>query len=198
MKTVLRGIIAGLAVAAFSASGAQAQLTSILPDCNISVLDPTATLCSGAWAGNITGQEDEIIEEIANSFGITATFGGKTDAGSTNGPFSNVDNGTSGSVTFDNALFGDFVLALKAGDSFSLFFFQNAMGIETVEYTTDGVGVNTNSNSPHGYPVNGLSNASLFTGRTTSVPEPSTMLLLATGLLGLAVMARRREGVSLA
>ena len=202
MKTIVRGMFAGLAVAAFSVTGAQAQLTSVDPACVASILDPAYSFCSGAWSGNVANQLDDIYDQIdvdlaANGLGDLgglASYEGTTDAGMTGGPFSQVDGTATGTITFDGGLSGDFIVALKGGNAFSLFYFIGVEDVTSIDYTMTGVGMNRPGTS-----ALGLSNASLFTLRTTtSVPEPSTMLLLATGLLGLAARARRREGDALA
>ena len=84
---------------------------------------------------------------------------------------------------------GDFVLAVKGGDFFSLFYFENYDGSPLdLNQAMEGVAAN------HRGTALGLSHATRFGGRV-SVPEPGMLLLLGTGLLGLGV-TRRREDVA--
>mgnify|MGYP000075100100 CR=1 FL=1 len=174
-------------------SRAAAQLTRTTPACTDgnSVSTLGATSCKGAFAGNNKNQTAGVVAELASFGGPWSLLGSSDDAG-TFGPFTSNPAGATGTLTFDNLLTGPFVLILKASNSFSMYYFANAgAGVTSVNYTTAGTAVNA-----QGIPQ-GLSHATLYvqTGGFNVVPEPSTYALLASGMLGLGIVARRRRRV---
>ena len=94
----------------------------------------------------------------------------------------------SGTLTFDSAIDGAFVLSLKAGNAFSLYYFDGSgPAISAINYNTLGVQVNVNGIGA------GLSHASLYTAAVTPVPEPETYALMLAGLGAMGFVARRRR-----
>ncbi len=175
-------------------SRAAAQLTLTTPVCTAgnSLATLGATSCRGSFDGNNKNQDAGVLAELANAAffpGTETLLGSSDDAGF--GPFTGNPSGATGTLTFDALLTGPFVLILKAANNFSIYYIPNAgPGVMSVNYTTAGTAVNA-----QGIPQ-GLSHATLY--RSTGVglnvvPEPSTYALLASGMLGLAIFARRRR-----
>ena len=178
--------------AALLAAGASAQaaLTLVTPACTASVLTPNYTDCGGSFDGNNMNQEADVLAFISSEWGQTFTFQGSSD-GPANGPFTSNPNGTTGTLTFDSAMDGPFVLALKASNQFSLYYFDGSgPAIGSIDYSTLGVSVNK-----QGMPQ-GLSHASIYAGDLVpSIPEPETYALMLAGLGIVGFMARRRRAV---
>ena len=187
----LNAALAAVVVASAAvASPADAQLTLVSPDCNthISVFSPVPNAspqCLGAFAGNNHTQTAAVELAIAAAWG-----GGFVDLGSSDdapdwGPFtSNPDDLDlkQGWLTLDSPLSGDFALILKGANQFSIFGFDDVT-LTSIYFTMNSVAVNR-----------GLSHATLYQRPSVSVPEPGSMLLMLTGMVGLAAVRRRREG----
>lgn len=197
MKKLLKTAVAGLAASLILAGTAHAQLTpsSSGPACSDwSMALGGWTECRGSFAGNNLGSSFPdaglVMAYINNQWGLGVTTSSTTEEGSSAGPFGNwgTDVG-SGVLTFDNPIYGDFVVALKTSTYFSLYLFTGADGWTTLDFNT--VGTQTNKNGVG----KGLSHATLYGGEFT-VPEPGTWFLLGSGLMGLAfVGSRRREDI---
>lgn len=176
MKIFIRSAAAALALSLVGVSGAEAQLQPTAPSCTDWTNGYTA--CSGAWEGNNKNQFTDVQSEILSQGWLASPISvlGGVD----------VNGGTTGTINF-GTIYENFVIALKAGDSFSLYYYAGAFS--SIDFDTSGSGVNDQTTPPT---VNGLSHWTVYGGEETTVPEPGTMLLLGTGLLGMA-FARRRE-----
>ena len=163
-------------------------LTLASPDCSAFAASVSFNYssCLGSYAGNNLNQD---LTAALNSFGAgTLLLRGSSDEAGSFGPFTSNATGTTGTLTFDAAISGPFVLVLKAGNQFSMYYFMNAGSTSSVTYGTIGTNVNMQGDP------NGLSHASLYSASNLNVvPEPSTYALMATGLIGLGAAARRRR-----
>lgn len=193
--TAWKTLLGGAALVALSLP-AQALTATGLSCNNGNVMtngfEPDALACSGAWAGNDSQQMTELLAQLSLDFasvvGTDATFtvlGKSDDSGS--GPFvSNMENATSGTLTFDTAQTGYFAISLKASDAFSVYLFNGGdAGVTSIDFSTLGVSVNGNGNAQ------GLSHATLI--GVTPIPEPETYALMLAGLGAVGLMARRRQ-----
>jgi hypothetical protein len=157
------------------------------PNCTASIVtdntnfNPSYVSCSGSVAGNLG-------EGTISFGGDSYTFIGKTSNDNTgSGPFQafGVDF-NAGTLTFDQAWTGTFILGLKAGNFSSLYKFSSITPVTSIAFDTLGVGVNGNGIGL------GLSHANLY-GGVAAVPEPETCAMLLVGLAALGFKARQRR-----
>ncbi|HEX2539905.1 MAG TPA: PEP-CTERM sorting domain-containing protein [Caldimonas sp.] len=172
-------LLGAIAAASLFATPAMA----LEPCANTTFSALAATSCLGAFSGNINGSQSELDDlSVWGSF----SYVGKSDDAS-NGPFtSNPNVAVNGTLTFDTALTGMFVIGLKASNEHSYYLFNALAPVSSLTFdSTAGVAVN-------GRVPQDLSHANLY-AITAPIPEPETYALLLAGLGLVGFMSKRRK-----
>jgi PEP-CTERM motif len=185
--SLIPSTLCAAALLAASAAHAGNHHSSNAAACSASVTNVSWTDCAGSFEGNDKNQEDRVLSIIESEFGLAgASFLGASDD-ARSGPFRRDPDGASGTLRFDSAIDGAFVLSLKAGNAFSLYFFDGeGDAISSIDYTTLGVATNWRGDGL------GLSHASLYAA-VPAIPEPETYALMLAGLAAVGFMSRRRK-----
>lgn len=159
-------------------------------NCAVSVLSPAADACRGTFAGNNLGNSDP--GAAATEAYINATWGlgldgiaGTSDSFTVNSP-ADASGAAGFQVNLGSAYSGDFVVALKQANGFSLYFYDNELPTQFITFSTNaGFGGNGNQ---------GISHFTLYGGAVVpGIPEPETYALMVAGLAAVGFVARRRR-----
>jgi hypothetical protein len=188
LSTRLAGL--GLIATAFASTPARAQLTSAGLDCHNgnAVTLMGAIACAGSFNGNNMNQQADVTAAMKSAFssytGSGSWWNYVGDPGFT--------GSTNGGIHFTSPVTGYFTIVLKSSNQFSMYLFNGGTsGIGSISFTDIGTSLNKQG------VVQGLSHASLYSLNsappTTSTPEPSTVVLMGSGLLGLVAFRRRRR-----
>jgi len=163
-----------------------------------------ATAAAGPFPGN--DKPTDLLNRLNNlnlfGTGITTwTLIGSSDEVS-NGPFDSNPSTTSGQILLDNPINGPFVIAVKGGNSYAAYYFDNSFSnVLGFLFTTAGLDPVGSGNPPNlshmslympqgGGPGNGGGGGGSGTG--DPMPEPATLAVLGLLLVILAVLHRRR------
>ncbi len=158
--------------------------------CDLGDTTISATACSGAWSGNDLNQDLTAALSALTGSNLYSFVGTSSTTTGIDSPFTNAFSSTGGTFTFSGMITESFVLALKAGNSFSLYYYEVPPGISELTFSTIGLELN-NAGKPLG-----LSHASMYAAggdiTITVVPEPSTYAMMLAGVGVLGFLARRR------
>ena len=188
MMKILRTSVTAMGALLVLSASAQAQLSFTTPEAFLSTslqghyAGPSCTgwssadwvACAGAIESNDEGEggdpnRADVETFVSSQWGGAGTFLGSVWSG--------------GSTV--SGLAGDFVLAVKGSTRFSLFLFKDFNGAD-IDLTEAMNGV---------APGHGISHVNLY-DVAVSVPEPGMLMLMSTGLLGMAALRRRREDLA--
>jgi len=164
-----------------------------------------ATAAAGPFPGN--DKPTDLLNQLNNlnlfGTGITTwTLIGSSD-GVNNGPFDSNPSATSGQILLDNPINGPFVIAVKGGNSYAAYYFDNTFSnVLGFLFTTAGLAPVGGGNPPN------LSHMSLYmpqggdngngggSGTGDPIPEPATLAVLGLLLVILVVLHRRVRQVA--
>ncbi len=138
--------------------------------------------CYGPNQGNDNGNQAAAINSRWGSYGTFTLLGSSDGAGS--GPFTSTDGSP---LVFDSPISGYFALTLKQANYYSVYLLHAASPVSSINWDTRGVANNGGTDNP-----DKLSHAVLYAGPMSTVPEPSSYLLIGSGLVGLLGVARWR------
>jgi hypothetical protein len=215
-STAFRSLAGAALICAFAPLSGAAQL-----NCNLgTAFDPIWVACQGAFT-QIAGTNPEALQDYLDlmkdkdnwklyptspdqdkfeeAFNVVTTWDLSDDPspfiGRTNfnddgtpqngahGPFTGFNPATQ-TLNFLSPYTGIFVVVLKGGPWFSMYLFNIDFAITALQFDMSGTFEGGED---------ALSHADLWGGTETTVPEPSSMLLLASGLLGLGFVGYRRR-----
>lgn len=196
MKHLTSKAVAALVTFATAATVAHAQppVTELPASQNTCSLDDVKTLemvSSIACAGRFNSVNDAnslpaILDYLNANF---AAYGPWSHLGQSDpepgdpSPFQANVEAENGTLLFDDPIAGYFGIILKSSTAISLYILDGGAGTGGVIFNTDGI---TGQE---------LSHAGLWAGGTptTTIPEPSTYLLMTAGLMAIGAVARRRR-----
>jgi hypothetical protein len=184
-------LAAAVLAATVTAPAARADDTARIPDCTEAVV-MTSFLgyvdCIGAFDQRPPVQNAGLVPYLDlyfPEFGSWEYWGSSEQWWHT--LFANDPWRPTGTLRFDEPLEGVWGVALKSGTGSSVYVYDFSPGTDALPYSTAGTSLNRNDMPQE------LSHANLFRpADMTVVPEPSTYALLATGLVAVVGVARRR------
>ena len=191
-QRVTRILAAAVLAATVTAPAAHADEPARIPDCTEAVV-MTSFLgyvdCIGAFDQSPPVQNRGLVPYLDSYFpeyGSWEYWGSSERWWAT--LFANDPWRPTGTLRFDEPLEGVWAVALKSGTGSSVYVYDFTTGTDALPYSTAGTSLNRNDRPQ------GLSHANLFRpADMTVVPEPSTYALLATGLVAVVGVARRRQ-----
>ena len=190
----------GIALTA-SVAGAQKPVTTLPSSQNTCSLSDVKTLsmvnsiaCAGKFNGvndaNSLGAFKDFLDGVFGSAYGPWTHVGQSD-GSGSGPFKSNPGVPSGQLLFDNTQTGYFAIVMKASTTSTIYILDAGQeGTKGVYFNTAALG---NKDLSHAGFWKGADPVVEEFPPETVVPEPSTYLLMAAGLAGVGLAARRRR-----
>ena len=156
----------------------------ISPACSFTApVNPDATACGGLFSGNNVGSGNSTSPgaTLTNEY-ILSTWG--VAGGTTFNSPADTSAGAGWTFSLGAEYAGDVVVAVKQGDAFSLYFYDNVASLSSVTYL--GYGGTGILNA-------GVSHFTVYGNSVPAIPEPETYALMLAGLGAIAFMARRRR-----
>ena len=178
-------VLAGTAMLLAMPVAARAQFTG--QTCNASdVFSVTVTGCYGFLNGNDNSSSpaDRAIQNAALDFLL-----GTGHPSATTVEQNNYGDGTS-TLNFTTTMYGTTVVGFHWGGGNS--YTGNSTAFYKFDAGTAGINSLTLGSVPHDM-SKAISNGAIYSTGVSTVPEPSTYLLLASGLGGLGIFGRRRR-----
>ena len=152
--------------------------------CSLIAVDPSATACGGLFSGNNVGSGNSSSPgEVLTDAYILSRWGVSADGVTFDSP-ADTSAGAGWTFSLGAEYSGDFVVAVKQGDAFSLYFYDNVASLSSVTYLGYG---------GTGILDAGVSHFTVYGNSVPAIPEPETYALMLAGLGAIAFMARRRR-----